>query len=98
MTAVKVEQISAEEIRLSGDMIFATVLSARKSLLSLLSSASGTCRVDWSGIDRVDSSALSMWLVCQRYAQSRDLKLVLENPPSGFSSIAGLVGLADRLS
>ncbi|MGB2129951.1 MAG: STAS domain-containing protein [Marinobacterium sp.] len=98
MMAVKVEQPAPDRICLSGDLVFATVLEARRELLKRLAQCEGVCQVDWSGVQRVDSSALSLWLSCLRFAAERQQTLTLVNPPEDFASIAGLVGLAEALA
>lgn len=82
-------------IPVEGDLLFSTVVSKRDSLLARLKNQTGTCQVDLSAVGRVDSSALSLWLCCQRFAKSRDLTLDLVNVPDDLRSIAQLVGLDD---
>lgn len=95
---VTVEQTAPGTIRLAGDLVFASVLPARQKLLGLLQQTEGECRVDWSGVQRVDSSALSLWLVCLRQATEQGVQLHIERPPADLVSIADLVGLADALA
>lgn len=95
MTAVKVEQTAPDCIALSGNLVFATALAARRELFRQLEQCDAQCRVDWSGVQRVDSSALSLWLSCLRFAAGRKQTLTLVSPPEGVVSIAGLVGLSE---
>ncbi len=95
---VKVDQTAPGVIHLSGDLVFASVMQARQQLLGLLSKTQGECRVNWSGVTRVDSSALSLWLVCLRQAQQQGVSLHLEQPPADLLSIADLVGVTDVLA
>ncbi|MBA4503112.1 STAS domain-containing protein [Marinobacterium marinum] len=97
MAVAKVETASKERVRISGDLTFATVLSIRAPLLKQLQACGPRCLLDLSGVERVDSSALSLWLVCQRQAQRLGQELVLEGVPADFDAIAGLVGLAAEL-
>ena len=82
---------------MSGDLTFQTVPALREPLIRELRTCSGTCRVDLSSVGRVDSSALSLWLVCRREAGKRGVELKLEHPPQDFLSIADLVGLGEFL-
>jgi|SRR5690554_1448066 phospholipid transport system transporter-binding protein len=86
--------ISAEGvIKVSGDMTFQTVPALRQNLLGALFSVAGDRCLDLAAVGRVDSSALSLWLVCRREASRRGVKLTLHNPPQDLCSIAELVGL-----
>ncbi len=98
MTAAKVETPSAGRVRVSGDLTFATVLQVRKLLLEQLQACGARCTLDLSGVDRVDSSALSLWLVCQRQAGRLRQELILTGVPADFDAIARLVGLDAELT
>ncbi len=98
MTAAKVETPSAGVVKVSGDLTFATVLQARKPLLAQLQACGSRCTLDLSGVDRVDSSALSLWLVCLRQARRQQQALTLVGVPADFNAIADLVGLDAELS
>ncbi|MBV0933078.1 STAS domain-containing protein [Marinobacterium weihaiense] len=97
MTAAKVERSGDAQVALSGDLTFATVLQIRTPLLQQLKACGEACVLDLSAVERVDSSALSLWLVCQRQARRLSQRLTLCGVPEDFHSIAGLVGLADGL-
>ncbi|GAA0689603.1 hypothetical protein GCM10009104_15140 [Marinobacterium maritimum] len=98
MTAAKVETPSAGVVKVSGDLTFATVLQVRKGLLDQLQACGARCTLDLSGVDRVDSSALSLWLVCLRQARQLQQELTLIGVPADFDAIAGLVGLDAELA
>lgn len=98
MTAAKVESPEPGRVTISGDLTFATVLQVRKPLLEQLKICGDHCTLDMSAVDRVDSSALSLWLVCQRQAARLQQQLDLGSVPADFRAIAGLVGLGEGLS
>lgn len=98
MTAAKVETTSSGVVRVTGDLTFATVLQVRKPLLEQLQVCGALCTLDLSGVGRVDSSALSLWLVCQRQASRLQQTLTLTGVPADFGAIAGLVGLDAELT
>ena len=89
---------SVVELTVDGDLLFSTVVSKRDTLLNELNGLSGHCRIDFSAVGRVDSSALSLWLCCQRYAQVKSLSLEVVNLPADMLSIAKLVGIDDQLN
>ncbi len=91
MTA-KVE-IDGSSAKLSGDLIFSTVLSVRAELESAVDRAERLLVIDFGSVSRVDSSAVSLWLCLQRRSQSRTLELKARNVPAELSSIARLAGL-----
>jgi len=96
-TAAKLDASDAGVIRLLGDLTFQTVPALREPLLQALSACTDGCRLNLEGIGRVDSSALSLWLVCQREARRRGVQLTLESPPRDLCSIAEVVGLTEML-
>lgn len=89
---------SVVELSVEGDLLFSTVVSKRDALLQQLNGLTGQCRIDFSAVGRVDSSALSLWLCCQRFAKAKSLSLEVVNVPSELLSIAKLVGFDDRLN
>lgn len=84
------------EIAIEGDLLFSTVVSKRDVLLDQLKGLQGTVRLNLSAVSRVDSSALSLWLCCQRFAKSQSLILELVNAPDELRSIAQLVGIDEQ--
>lgn len=93
LTAAKLDTSTAGVIRISGDLTFQTVPALREPLLEQLVTSGKECRLNLGAVGRVDSSALSLWLVCLREASRQGIALVLENPPEDLCSIAELVGL-----
>lgn len=93
LTAAKLDTSTEGVIRVSGDLTFQTVPALREQLLQELFTGEGERRLNLEAVGRVDSSALSLWLVCQREAGRRGVKLILESPPRDLCSIAELVGL-----
>lgn len=92
------DDTSVVELTVAGDLLFSTVVEKRDALLNQLKDLTGQCRIDFSGVGRVDSSALSLWLCCQRYAQAKSLSLEVVNLPADMLSIAKLVGIDDQLN
>lgn len=89
---------SIVEITVEGDLLFSTVVAKQEAILNQLRNSSGACRLDFSKVGRVDSSALSLWLCFKRYAESRSIKLEVVNLPDDMLSIAKLVGIDEQLS
>lgn len=98
VSAARLDTGTEGVIRVSGDLTFQTVPALRESLIRELEGCDGRCRIDLSDVGRVDSSALSLWLVCRREAGKRRVELKLEHPPQDFLSIADLVGLGEFLN
>jgi len=92
-TAAELDTSTEGVIRIAGDLTFQTVPALREPLVRALVACNGSCRIDLESVGRVDSSALSLWLVCQREAGRQGIELTLVHPPEGFRSIADLVGL-----
>lgn len=84
-------------ISVEGDLLFSTVVAKRTALLSQLQKAQGPCQLDFSAVGRVDSSALSLWFCCERFAVDRGIELTAINIPEDLLSIARLVGVEDNL-
>jgi phospholipid transport system transporter-binding protein len=93
LTVAKLDTSNDGVIRVSGDLTFQTVPALREPLLQELFACEGERRLNLEAVGRVDSSALSLWLVCQREAKRRGVNLILESPPQDLCSIAELVGL-----
>ena len=94
----KVERTGELELQLSGALKFSDITEIRKTVDHLLGEMSGAVSVDFSGVDRVDSSALSLWLCALRRAEVLGLTLKSVNVPSDMQSIAELVGLEQCFS
>jgi phospholipid transport system transporter-binding protein len=86
-------EISEDTLLLKGDLLFSTVLSVRAALEQAVDQAQKRCIVDFAGVGRVDSSAVSLWLCLERKTRSRQLTLSAINIPDELTSIVRLVGL-----
>lgn len=91
----KAEELTPTVV-VEGDLLFSTVVPKRESIVQQLQHLSGRCYLDFAKVGRVDSSALSLWLCLQRYAQSCSISLVVINLPEEMLSIAKLVGIDDQ--
>lgn len=87
------DEIAPSEIAIEGDLLFSTVVMKREEILFQLRKMQGSVRLNLSKVGRVDSSALSLWLCCQRFARSKSLTLEMINTPEDLRSIAQLVGI-----
>jgi len=98
MVMPKVEISDDRVLKLSGDLLFSTVTGLRDDLLTAIASqGEGALTLDLAGVERVDSSALSLWLCCQRQARKAGGEITVRNLPRDMRSIADLVGLDDYL-
>lgn len=89
---------AGNDVRVSGELRFVDIMSIRHELDQLLGSMNGEVVVDFSGVTRVDSSALSLWMCGLRRADELGITLKPINVPAEMQSIAGLVGLSQCLS
>lgn len=94
----KVEQSEPGVLTLQGDLLFSTVAPLRSRIEALLEQQVERCTLDFSAVARVDSSALSLWLACRRFAAPRNLTLQARGIPAEMQSIAHLVGLDQVLA
>lgn len=94
MATFSCKQASADTLVLSGDLIFATSENARQVTKSCLVTQKGTVAIDFSGINRVDSSALAYWLSCLRVAEQSGVVLEAQNFPDEMVQMAELVGIS----
>jgi len=78
---------------LEGELVFSTVTAVRNSVERSIGAAQGVLCIDFSGVTRVDSSALSLWLCFERCADAAGVQLEVKNVPVELKSIAQLVGL-----
>jgi len=86
-------EVSGDVILLKGDLLFSTILSVRETLTKVVTETDQAWVVDFAGVRRVDSSAVSLWLCLQRAARGRQLSLKAVNIPAELHSIVSLVGL-----
>lgn len=93
----KVEQSATGVIALNGELLFGTIMTVKAEVESLLQQQNGDCTLDFSGVTRVDSSALALWLSCSRLAVRKGITLRASGIPHDMESIADLVGLDGAL-
>ena len=96
MAAVK--QVASDLIALEGELKFPVIVKARRQIEKQLAQAKGEMKVDFAGVTDVDSSALSFWLCCLRFAQKQGVNLQALNFPEDMKGIARLVGLEATFS
>ena len=80
---------------LAGRLTISTVPAVYEAGLQQLIDADLT--VDWSGVEAVDSAAVSMLLGWARDAQSKQRTLKVANLPADLLSLANLYGVAEML-
>ncbi|WP_299198647.1 STAS domain-containing protein [uncultured Amphritea sp.] len=86
-------EVSGDVILLKGDLLFSTIMSVREALAKAVAQTDKGCVIDFAGVGRVDSSAVSLWLCLERKTRARQLTLKAVNIPAELSSIVSLVGL-----
>ncbi|GAB2593132.1 STAS domain-containing protein [Nitrincola alkalisediminis] len=88
-------ELKESTLYLSGDIVFATVVDMRDAFVKLMNTQARDAKlsVDFSGVGRVDSSALSLWLCGLRAAKNQNIQLSPLSIPADLRSIAELVGL-----
>ena len=84
-----------ERLLLDGPVTLATHTALREQAETLL--GSDAIRVDWSAVEAVDSSALSLILHWQRAAAARGQRAVQDNLPAGVLALAELYGVREFL-
>lgn len=86
-------EISADGILLKGDLLFGTIIAVRTALEKAFDQADEAVVLDFSGVGRVDSSAVSLWLCLERKSRTLQRPLIARNVPADLSAIVRLVGL-----
>ncbi|WP_432470687.1 STAS domain-containing protein [Amphritea sp. HPY] len=86
-------QAKPGSILLEGELVFSTITAVRDSVERSIATAQGALCIDFAGVTRLDSSALSLWLCFERKADAVGIKLEVKNVPAELKSIAQLVGL-----
>ena len=84
-----------DRLLLKGRLTMSTVPALYESGLRHL--ASEDLKVDFSGVEAVDSSAISMLLGWTRAAKKQGRMLRVENLPEDFRSLAHLYGVDEML-
>lgn len=92
-----------DRLQVTGNVTIATVsalfsagLKAREN--GKASSGMGDMAVDFSGLEKVDSSAVSLMLVWLREAQRNKVNLRFIHVPGNLMSLAKLYGVAELLT
>ncbi len=81
------------QIGLTGDLIIPEIDNIRKKIEAEILAIEGDCVLDFSGVERVDSSSLSLCLCFLRLAKIQGKQLTFINLPEEMIAIADLVGL-----
>ncbi|WP_293267120.1 STAS domain-containing protein [Neptunomonas sp.] len=80
-------------IELTGDLIFPYIDGVRKAVETAISASVGDCILDFSNVQKVDSSSLSLCLCFLRLAKKQQKQVTFVNLPKDMISIADLVDL-----
>lgn len=91
---------TADRLLVSGDITIATVSALFSAALNLnpKNESSASVTVDFKGLEKVDSSAVSLMLVWLREAQRSNVQLLFTNVPENLSSLANLYGVEELLN
>jgi phospholipid transport system transporter-binding protein len=84
---------SGDQIAITGDLIFSTIVSLRKDVESAIKNSGSECVLDFSQVKRVDSSSVSLCLCCLRLAKQLKKTVHFTHLPADINAIAHLVGL-----
>ena len=87
------DEMKVNQIRLTGDLIIPVIDNIRKKIEADISLKKGDCVLDFSDVNRVDSSSLSLCLCFLRLAKKQGKQLTFTNLPEEMVAIADLVGL-----
>lgn len=83
-------------LALAGALSFATVTRALAELRPHL--ASGTLRMDLSGVDHADSAGLALLVECVKESRQRGHELRFETVPAQLAALAAACGLTRLLA
>ena len=86
--------IGLNHIELSGDLVFPRIDGIRKTVEAEISANTGNCIIDFSNVNKVDSSSLSLCLCFLRLAKKQSKTVTFQNLPKDMVAIADLVGLS----
>ena len=88
-----------DSLQVTGNVTIATVSALLSEALKLQaeSGPNGKLLIDFAGLEKVDSSAVSLMLVWMREAQRSKLDLQFANVPANLMSLAKLYGVAELL-
>lgn len=84
------------QVRVSGRLTIDTVAGLFKS--GLQPSGQTALMVDMSGVEAVDSAAVSLILAWVREARRSNINLTFSNVPDNLRSLADLYGVSDALT
>ncbi|WP_027859334.1 STAS domain-containing protein [Marinobacterium jannaschii] len=93
MPEARATRVSDRCLKLEGDLTFNQIMAVKVASESLLLKMDNQIEVDFSGVTRTDSSALSFWLCCLRSADSSGRSLIAKAVPEELLDVARLVGL-----
>ncbi len=94
----RIERLDDNHLSLQGMLKFADITAIREAVDRALDTMVSPISVDFSGVDAVDSSALSLWLCSMRKAEANGAELSATGVPEELLSIARLVGLEQCFS
>ena len=93
---------SGNRVLVSGNLTMANVTALFREGLKLASAenalSGNRLEIDFSGIEKVDSSAVSLMLVWMREAQRSKISVSFSNVPDNLLSLAKLYGVAELLT
>lgn len=95
--SAKVQLNEEGRITLSGELKFPVIVEVRSQLERLLKGVSGAVQIDFSEVHASDSSALSLWICCQRFAETLGVEVTPANVPEDMLEFARVVGLDGQL-
>lgn len=90
-------KIEGNKVIVVGDLVFSTVRSIAQKGCDMVSSVSGEVEIDFSGVDLVDSSALSLILLWLRSSLAHGTKIHLVNVSPRLVDLARSCGLEEIL-
>ena len=96
MHSATVKRLDGQQLVLSGELTFRTVVTVRDGLESELRDVSGQQYISLAGVTQADSSALSLWLCLQRWARCQNIELQVVDIPDDIRALGRLVGMDSR--
>lgn len=89
-----------DSLQVTGNVTIATVSALLSESLKLQAESvpNGKLLIDFAGLEKVDSSAVSLMLVWTREAQRNKVNLSFINVPGNLMSLARLYGVAELLT
>jgi phospholipid transport system transporter-binding protein len=96
MSAIKLKQIDANKIQLTGALNFDTVPALRQQFTKLFPFMPEII-VDLRAVDYCDSSGVALLLECLRLARARQKKILFTNIPTQLLALARATAVAEIL-